>query len=72
MICSRCKSVLKSFNSEIAVHFSSLDGVKKPIVWLFPEVEICLNCGAAEFVVPERERKVLVDRKPVDGAMLSE
>lgn len=72
MLCPRCQSSCKSFTSEIAIHFPGLDGLKKPTVWLFPEVKICLNCGTAEFVVPDRERQVLIDRKPVDGAMVSE
>lgn len=70
MFCPRCESPRKSFTTEIAIHFSGLD--KKTIVWLFPKVEICLNCGRAEFVVPDRERRVLMDRKPIDGAMVSE
>jgi hypothetical protein len=27
----------------------------KPVVWVFPELVVCLNCGAAEFSVPEAE-----------------
>lgn len=72
MVCPRCESPRKSFTSEIAIHFQGLEGLKKPIVLLFPEVKICLNCGTAEFVVAERERRVLIDRKPVDGAIVSE
>lgn len=72
MLCPRCEAACQSFTAEIAIHFPSLDGLKKPIVLLFPEVKICLSCGTAEFVVPARERKVLIDRKPIDGAMVSE
>ena len=72
MLCGHCESPLTSFTSEMAIHFAGLAGLDKPIVWLFPEVRICLQCGTAEFVVPARERKVLADRKPVDGAMISE
>ena len=72
MLCRRCESPCKSFTSEIAMHFPGLAGLKKSIVWLFPELKICLNCGTAEFVVPERERNVLADGKPVDGAVISE
>jgi len=72
MLCRRCESPRTSFTGEIAIHFAGLTGLNKPVVWLFPEVKICLKCGTAEFVVPERERKVLADRKPVEGAMISE
>ena len=64
----RCGSTRKSFNAEIALHFPGLDGLKKPIVWLFPSIETCLNCGTAEFVVPERERIVLLTESIVDGS----
>jgi hypothetical protein len=44
---------------EIAIHFPGVKGLEKPIVWVFPEVLVCLSCGNAEFVVPERELRVL-------------
>jgi hypothetical protein len=59
MICPRCTSPRKSFNGEVAIHFPGKAGLHKPIVWVFPETLICLNCGSAEFVVPEKERAVL-------------
>ena len=65
----RCGSSHKSFNAEIAVHFPGLDGLKKPIVWVFPKVEVCLSCGAAEFVVPDKELTVLRTGKLADGAV---
>jgi hypothetical protein len=37
---------------EIAIHFPGVKGLEKPIVWVFPEVSVCLSCGNAEFVVP--------------------
>jgi len=36
-------------------HFPELQGLDKPIVWVFPELTVCLKCGFSEFVVPERE-----------------
>jgi hypothetical protein len=48
-----------SFGGEIALHFRGLAGLNKPIVWVFPQVLVCLNCGFAEFVVPEEQKKTL-------------
>ena len=59
----QCKSCgtenQKKFTAEIAIHFPGLKGLEKPIVWVFPELLVCLNCGDAEFAVPESELRVL-------------
>ena len=69
MLCNRCSAENpQTFNGELAIHFKGLAGLNKPVVWVFPEITICLNCGSAEFVVPERELKVLRDGVPVEGA----
>ncbi len=44
--------------------------MKKPIVWVFPKVLVCLQCGLAEFTVPEIELSVLVRGKVVPGAVV--
>jgi len=31
----------------------------KPVVWVFPEIFVCLDCGIAEFAVPEVELRLL-------------
>jgi hypothetical protein len=60
MACKRCASDRQgSFNGEIALHFPGLEGLDKPIVWVFPKVVVCLRCGLAEFIVPEGELVVL-------------
>jgi hypothetical protein len=68
----RCKSCgsdnLRTFNAENAIHFPGLKGLDKPIVWVFPEIWVCLNCGLAEFSVPELELEVLRTGTPVEGA----
>ena len=67
--CKSCTGVnLKTFSGEVAIHFPGVDGLNKPIVWAFPKVSVCLTCGFTEFVVPERELRVLIEGKPVDGA----
>ena len=72
MICPRCKSPRTSFNGEIAIHFPGIEGLRKPIVWVFPQLHVCLNCGNTEFLVPVREREVLVTGKTVRDAVISE
>jgi hypothetical protein len=60
-MCKSCGSNRqKKFTGEIAIHFPGLKGIEKPIVWVFPDVLVCLNCGSAEFAVPEAELRVLV------------
>ena len=60
MKCRNCSSENQSaFNSEIAIHFSGLKGLNKPIVWMYPKLAICLKCGLTEFTVPEGETRVL-------------
>ena len=39
--------------------FSELKDIDKPVVWVFPEVVVCLDCGTAEFAVPEAELRQL-------------
>ena len=69
--CRSCQSANHSaFNSEIAVHFPGLEGLDKPIVWVFPKLLVCLHCGFAEFTVPERELQVLEQGFPVEGAVV--
>jgi hypothetical protein len=60
------------FNSEPAIHFPGLAGLKKPIVWTFPALVVCLNCGCTEFTVPDRELQVLVEGSVVDSAVVSD
>lgn len=58
-----CKSCLSDnrrvFNGEVAIHFPGLKGLDMPIVWVFPKLKVCLECGLAEFDIPKRELRVL-------------
>ena len=68
--CRSCQSANQStFNGEIAIHFPGLDGLDKPIVWVFPELLVCLHCGLTEFTVPKKELQVLEQGFPVKGAV---
>jgi hypothetical protein len=52
--CRSCGSdKQRGFTAEVAIHSPGLKGVDKPIVWVFPKVLVCWNCGNAEFTVPE-------------------
>jgi hypothetical protein len=60
MPCKSCASVNQSkFAGEIGIHFSGLKNIDKPVVWVFPEIIVCLDCGTAEFRVPEAELRQL-------------
>ena len=64
---SRCKSCQSenegTFNGEMALHHPGLEGLQEPIVWVFPKVSVCLNCGFAEFTVPEQELQELAGER---------
>ena len=69
MSCKSCLSEHQSnLNGEIAIHFPGLKGLEKPIVWMFPKLLVCLECGFTEFTVPERELGVIVKGTAVEGA----
>ena len=71
MTCKGCHSdKQRVFNGEIAIHFRGLGGLDKPIVWVFPKLGVCLDCGFTEFTVPERELQVLSQGSPVEGAVV--
>ena len=60
MACKRCTSdSQRAFSGEVAIHFPGLKGLDEPIVWSFPKLLVCLECGFTEFTVPERELSVL-------------
>ncbi len=60
MPCKSCGSVnQKKFSAEMGIHFPELKNIDKPVVWVFSEVVACLDCGAAEFAVPEEDLRQL-------------
>jgi hypothetical protein len=57
MPCKWCGSVnQKKFRAEMGIHFPGLKDIDKPVVWVFADVVVCLDCGTAEFAVPEEEQ----------------
>jgi hypothetical protein len=60
MCCKSCGSDSPgNFTAEIVIHFPGLKGLDRPHVWLFPMLAVCLNCGHAEFAIPEHELRQL-------------
>jgi hypothetical protein len=54
MSCKRCASDhLSAFNGEVAIHFPGWEGLDKPLVFAFPELMTCLDCGFVEFVLAD-------------------
>jgi len=41
---------------------------EKPLVWVFPQVEACLECGLAQFSVSETQLKLIRQNLGNDGA----
>jgi hypothetical protein len=58
----------EKFSTEIAVHSRDPN---KPLVFVFPKILLCLNCGKPEFprefVVPENELRDLAKRDAASG-----
>jgi hypothetical protein len=69
--CASCQSSnQREFTAEMNIHFPGIQGVDIPTVWVFPRVLVCMDCGMAQFTIPEAEREKLEDgdyRNFVDG-----
>ena len=60
MPCQSCSSEnLSKFTAEIAIHLHGLKNLDKPHVYVFPELDVCLDCGAAQFAIQEAELGLL-------------
>jgi hypothetical protein len=60
MPCKSCGSVNQSkFNGEIGIHFPGLKNIDKPVVFVFSELSVCMDCGITEFAVREAELRLL-------------
>ena len=60
MRCKSCGSIRRGkFTAEIGIHFPGLKNINKPIVWVFPELVVCLDCGISEFAIPKAELGLL-------------
>jgi hypothetical protein len=66
-LCGSDKS--RKFREEIALHFPGLKNLDKPIVWVFPQLMVCLDCGFSEFQIEKEDLKKL-DEGNTAGAAL--
>jgi hypothetical protein len=58
----KCGSLNQSkFIAEMGIRSPGLKNIDKPTVWVFPQLIVCLDCGRAEFVVPEAELSRLAE-----------
>jgi hypothetical protein len=45
------------------IHFSGIENLDRPGVWVFPDLLICLDCGRSLFTVEENEFALLARRR---------
>ena len=54
--CKFCDSEqLQRFTAEMAVHFPGLKNIDTPHVYISADLLVCLNCGTAQFAVPQAQ-----------------
>ena len=60
--CAFCKSAnQREFPSEICIHFPGIDSSTRPAEFVFPQILICLECGVAQFPIPDAELERLAE-----------
>jgi hypothetical protein len=68
MRCKSCGAVnRRKFTAEIGVHSPGLKNIDMPVVWVFSELAVCVECGIAEFAVPGAELRLLAKGEPAAG-----
>ena len=64
LACKVCGSEhVQKLRGEIAMRVPGLKNIDKPVVWVFPDILVCMDCGIAEFAVPEDELRILAKRE---------
>jgi len=62
MKCKTCGSEhCADFSGELAIHFPGLENLSKPHVFIAAELAVCLQCGRAEFAIPNDKLRQLMD-----------
>jgi hypothetical protein len=60
MACSSCGSVKQAeFSAEMNIHFPGRKGLDKPVVWVFPKLQVCFGCGLTLLTIPDTELRLL-------------
>jgi len=60
MACSACGSEKQAeFSAEMNIHFPGGRGLDKPVVWVFPQLQVCLGCGLTRLTIPDTELRLL-------------
>jgi hypothetical protein len=60
MPCKSCQSQnQRNLDAEIGIHYPGRKGLDKPLVFVFPKLLVCLDCGFTEFAIPETELRRL-------------
>jgi hypothetical protein len=68
MSCKSCQSPnQRNFDGEMDIHFPGLKGLDKLIVWVFPKLLVCLDCGFTEFAIPETELRQLAESERTEA-----
>ena len=44
-------------NSEVALHLPGIENLTAPLVWAFPGIWVCLDCGFAAFALEDQPLK---------------
>ena len=58
--CSCTSSRQIELLGEICLHFpGGLESLNKPLIWSFPQIGVCLDCGSAQFTLPQKELELI-------------
>lgn len=69
MRCQLCGSEnMSTFGGEVGIHFRGLKNIEKPTIFVFPEILVCLNCGMAQFAVPQAQLRLLIEGNAAAGS----
>ena len=49
----------KKFAAEMSVHVLGVENVDKPVIWVFPKLLVCMDCGFTELTIAENELHLL-------------
>jgi len=62
MSCLLCQSAnIVELTAEMVIHFQGFNRLGNPGVWLFPKLEVCLECGFSRFTIPDAKLASVVE-----------